>query len=44
MSTERASKIILIEAWQIERGRDWRAAAQFILERALDVLLLGEMD
>jgi len=43
-STERASKIILIGAWQIDCGRDWRAAAQFIFERALDVVLLSEMD
>ena len=42
--TERASKIIRIGAWNLERGRDWRAAAEVIRERTLDIVLLSEMD
>ena len=43
-STERASKIIRIGAWNLERGRDWREAARVIREQRLDIVLLSEMD
>ena len=43
-STERASKIIRIGAWNLERGRDWREASKVIREQRLDIVLLSEMD
>ena len=43
-SMERASGILRIGAWNLERGRDWSAASQLIREQGLDVVLLSEMD
>ena len=41
---ERASGILRIGAWNLERGRDWSVSSQLIREQALDVVLLSEMD
>ena len=33
-----------VGAWNLERGRDWKAASSLIIDHALDIVFLSEMD